>query len=186
MTLNPDQFIDVFHSSFFEKPPHEMSVREIMKNRNILPSKYREDALVDSMDRIVFAGTREAAESRWNRDYIHKYRIPAAMVRPELWNDDLSSEKGETPMRPTQHYPNKQGELWEMFPARITDVTPTEVIKYRNTVEDAGSISHIMSKEAIKNGTIQYLGMEQVRGNHLSRWQKSNNRTTDREPRKNN
>jgi hypothetical protein len=186
MALNPDQFVDVFHSSYFEKPPHEMSVHEVMKMNALAPVFQKDIETVNNMDRVVFAGSREAAESRWNRDYIHKYRIPAAMVRPELWNDDLGSEKGEAPIRPTHHYPNVQGELFEMFPARITDVTPTEVIKYRNSVEDRGSISHIMPKEAINNGTIQYLGMEQVRGNHLSRWQKSNNRTTDREPRENN
>jgi hypothetical protein len=165
MTLNPDQFIDVFHSSYFEKPPHEMSVREIMKNRNMVPSNYRENDLVDSMDRVVFAGTRAAAQSRIARDYVHKYRIPTSMVRPELWGDDLSNKTGSKPFPPTHHHPTPQAELFEMFPADINDVTPTEVIKYRNDVEDAGIISHIMSKEAIKNGTIQYLGMEPRKNN---------------------
>jgi hypothetical protein len=156
MSLNSDQFVDVFHSSYLERPPHEVSVEEIVGNK-------RYASMDKSQENAVFAGTRAAAESRFSRNYIHKYRIPRSMVRPELWADDLSSPRGRAPLRPTHHHSDTQAQLFEQFPADPADVTPTEVIQYRNDVEDMGSISHIMHKDAIKNGTIQYLGTEPMK-----------------------
>lgn len=152
MSLSPDQFVDVFHSSYLERPPHEVSVEEIVGS-----NRYR--SMDKSQDNAVFAGTRAAAEE-FNRKFIHKYRIPKSIIRPELWADDDTWLHGQTPLAPTHHHPDTRAQLFEQFPARPADVTPTEVLQYRNNVEDKGSISHIMHKDAIKNGTIQYLGSE--------------------------
>jgi hypothetical protein len=156
MSLNPDQFVDVFHSSYLERPPHEVSVEEIVGS-----NRYR--ARDKSQENAVFTGTRASAESLFSRNFIHKYRIPKSMIRPELWADDDSSPRGRAPLNPTHHHPDTQAQLFEQFPANPADVTPTEVIQYRNDVEDMGSISHIMHKDAIKNGTIQYLGTEPMK-----------------------
>ena len=156
MSLSPDQFVDVFHSSYLEKPPHEVSVEEIVGSK-------RYEKMDKSQENAIFAGTRESAESLFSRNFIHKYRIPRSMVRPELWADDLSSPRGRPPLDPTHHHPDTRAQLFEQFPANPADVTPTEVLQYRNDVEDMGSISHIMHKDAIKNGTIQYLGSEPMK-----------------------
>lgn len=147
--IQPDQFIEVFHSSRDETPPHLMDstqYAEVIKNTRLGGANPKGD--------LVFAGTSDAAEGRY-RPVVHRYAIPKSMVRPEIWGDDLS-EPHQTPYEAYGQMPNPQ--LFEAFPAQTDLATPTDVVQYRNAVEDEGSISYIMHKNAIKSGKIKYLG----------------------------
>lgn len=137
--VQPDQFIRVFHSSFSRKPVHK------------LRSSYTHgDA--------IFAGTRASSTGRGSwRPYTHVYDIPTSIIRPELWGDDLKVNnysvytrgKNNEPIGPFEH-----------IPADPSLVDQNTAIKFRNGVEDRGSISHIFHKDSVKGGIVKYVGTE--------------------------
>lgn len=148
--LHNDQFIDVFHSSFDEVPPHMIAPSKFLAGHlSNLPGNEKGE--------LLFAGTRRAAVSRSSRDWLHSYRIPKSMIRPETWGDDLKDPKSGIY---TWSQTGEQPELFEMLPADTSLVNPKTVIKYRNSVEDSGSISHIFHKGSVHSGLIKYLGVE--------------------------
>lgn len=81
-------------------------------------------------------------------------------MSPELWGDDMH-EAGQAPAGWTLKE-NEQPELWETLPADPSLVTPTKSIKFRNSVEDVGSISHIFHKRAVFPGRVRYAGMDKI------------------------
>jgi hypothetical protein len=149
-----DQFVRVFHSSDSPLPVHEQDsddyAQKIRKSGHLTQS--------NPQGRFIYAGTEAAAKSLISRNYIHKYDIPVSMVRPELWGDDMM-QSGDTPLGLKS---GEQPELWETQPADVSLVNPTSAIKFRNSVEDYGSISHIFHKDSVKNGLVRYAGMEKV------------------------
>lgn len=148
--LHNDQFIDVFHSSIDEVPPHMIDPSNWLADRmNKLPGNEKGE--------LLFAGTRKAAVSRIGRDWLHSYRIPKSMIRPETWGDDMKlPEDGIYTWSQT----GEQPELFEMLPADTSLVNPKTAIKFRNAVEDYGSISHVFHKGSVHSGLIKYLGVE--------------------------
>lgn len=161
-----NQFIDVFHSSRIDTPPHEISSDEYFENEFHDESDLLHAESGNPDGDFIFTGTRDSATDRSltddydRRSYLHKYRIPASMVRPETFADDMAPNNIE-PVRDhletgTVH------ELWETTPAQTHLVTPDSVVRYRNRHEDIGSISHIIHKQSVKPGKIKYLGMEKI------------------------
>lgn len=168
-----EQFIDVFHRSRDATPPHEVSGEDYFYNE-FEDRPYRDLRHFEKINPegdLIFTGTRQAANALSDnnaRPYLHKYRIPASMVRPETFADDMAPPNS-TPARPWGKFNEKtkqwddgpQYELWETTPAQTHLVTPNSVVRYRNNVEDYGNLSHIIHKQAVRSGKIQYVGMEE-------------------------
>jgi hypothetical protein len=133
-----NQFITVHHSSYDDSPPHHSW---------------------DERDHI-FAGTDQAAYDRMERSpdrrFVHQYRIPVSMVRPELWADDQHDRENSQIVHDLADHPGPT--LWETLPVDPYTVKPGEVLQYRNQFEDVGSISYIMHKLDILNRKIKYNG----------------------------
>lgn len=143
--LNPDLFLRVYHSSDLPIGPHERSSEKYAKG-------IAGGHIVNPGGKLVFAGTKEAAISRW-RHYIHMYDIPKRMIRPEIFADDMS-----TPHKAIIFNTGQPNQLFESVPPQLDLVNIHNVLQFRNAVEDAGSISHIMHKSSITSGLIPYRG----------------------------
>lgn len=152
--LHDDQFVRVYHSSYSPLPVHERddtTYAKTIRSRHLAKSNPHGD--------LIFAGTEAAARSL-GRPYLHKYDIPRGMVSPELWGDDMH-EAGQAPAGWTLKE-NEQPELWETLPADASLVTPAKAIKFRNSVEDVGSTSHIFHKLSVFPGRVRYAGMDKI------------------------
>lgn len=150
--LNPDLFIRVYHASYGTTPPHEVDSK-------LYSQSHSDDRIeeVNPTGELVFAGTQAAAHSRFSRPNVHMYDIPKSMIRPELWADDMS-----TPHRKVDYRFADNPQIFEAVPAQTDLATADDVVQYRNAVEDYGSISHIMHKDAIRSGKIKYVGQYTV------------------------
>lgn len=143
--VNDDQFVNFFHSSYNVRPPHEVDP----------------DA-EEGRGHYIFGGTGKAARERAlasDRTVIHHYKVPRSMVRPEIWADDDFSPE-EDPMRRVHAFADNPGPtLFETQPVQPSSVKRGEVLRYRNHMEDAGSISYVMhKKDAQQGGPIRYMG----------------------------
>lgn len=159
-----NQFIDVFHRSYSSVPPHEVSGEEYLNPSGNKSKSMDLEHLKTTNPKgdLIFTGTRKAADEMYDADrrpYLHKYQIPAAMVRPETFADDISVENVE-PAR--QWGDTTPGELWETTPVQTDLVTPGSAVKYRNVLEDFANISHVIHKGSVASGKVKYLGMEET------------------------
>lgn len=148
--LQENQFVDFFHVSEEELPPHQLEPHRI--------AMLNPDAL--------FGGTQVSAIDRMHsaeddRRWLHHYRVPRHMIRPEIWGDDLHDPTKSYSNERVMRYADHPGPtLWEGEPASAADATPGNVIQYRNHHEDTGSISYIINKkDALPGGPIEYKGV---------------------------
>ena len=145
--LHQIQFVDFFHASQDEFPPHTA-----MHDRR----------------QYIFGGTKESALDRSevdvDRPYLHHYRIPRSMLRPEIWGDDLHEPDKKWSMENVHHLADDPGPtLWEDVPADPDSVKQGEVMQYRNHHEDKGSISYIIHKQdTLRGGPISYVGVTKL------------------------
>lgn len=170
-----EQFIDVFHRSHSDTPPHEMGGEEYLLSKGGSFEDYRHFKEVNPGGSLIFTGTRKAADDVYDsekRPYLHKYQIPTSMIRPETFADDMA----DTNVEPFREWGDTTpGELWETIPVPTHLVTPDSVVGYRNLFEDFAKISHIIHKDSVTSGKIKYLGVEESKVNRkpLSRADKS-------------
>lgn len=157
-----EQFIDIYHASEDGfTPPH---VKDHPQSSVIVP--YKKD--------VIFGGTEQAARDRVRATLrnggtaaLHHYRAPLAHVSPVVYADDAWAHLPQDQLVDGAHSAAERvGEhpsLWETVP-----VSPSQsrrsVLRYRNFVEDPGSISYIMHKDMINSGKIQYVGTQAIEG----------------------
>lgn len=145
--LHQTQFVDFYHSSLDDIAPH-------------LSQRFRKSHL--------FGGTEQSAldraEADEDRAFMHHYRIPRHMIRPELWADDLHDSDRYFSNKAVNDLADDPGPtLWESAPVDPSSVKQGEVLQYRNHHEDKGSISYIIHKQdARRGGPIQYVGVTQL------------------------
>jgi len=145
--LHQKQFVDFFHVSQDAFPPHT--------------AKY-------DRRQYIFGGTKESAldrsEADVDRPYLHHYRIPRSMLRPEVWADDMHEPDRPWSIDNVHRLADDPGPtLWEDVPADPDSVKPGEVTQYRNHHEDKGSISYIIHKQDARNGgPISYVGVTKL------------------------
>lgn len=159
--INPDQMIKMYHMSWSATPPHkkkpdERGGHDYNPGRNIHPD-------------VLHMGTRRSAISI-HRSHLHEYEVSQSDVDPITYGDEgyllQQHEK-----YPDTHFPRtfrkamegKQQGLWENVPADpLEAVNQSKVIPYRNTTEDAGSISYMVPKSAVTSGRVRYKGVTDV------------------------
>jgi len=159
--INPDQMVKIYHMSWSNTPPHELEpdtkgLHVYSPGRNIHPD-------------ILHMGTRRSAISI-NRTHLHEYEIDQSEIEPITYGDEgWLLEKHAR--QPDSYFPRKfreamegkQQGLWENVPADpLESVHNSKVIPYRNTTEDAGSISYMVPKSAITTGRVRYKGVTDV------------------------
>ena len=140
-SLSP-QFVDVYHSSYDVSAPHYSYGRD-----------------------HIFAGTEQSALERkdgeYDRRYVHQYRIPVNMIRPEIWADDDFDPDSWSHHKVMKLADERGPTLWETIPVAPWGIQPGEVFQYRNHHEDPGSISYVMHKRDIghiNSEKIRYMG----------------------------
>lgn len=168
-----EQFIDVFHSSHSPTPPHDRPAYnyfdELLHKANTIGmySDFEHMEKNNPEGDVIFTGSKEAAKERaknddwWeSRTYMHRYKVPESMVRPETWADDMA-QPNTTPVHAGASE-KPQHELFETHPAPLELVTPESAIKFVNQFEDYGGLSYAIHKGAIKSGKIKYMGMRKL------------------------
>lgn len=145
--LHQTQFVDFYHSSLDDIAPHlsQLSSRS-----------------------HLFGGTEQSAldraEADQDRAFMHHYRVPRHMIRPEVWADDLHEPDRPFSNRRVNDLADDPGPtLWESAPVDPYSVKPGEALQYRNHHEDKGSISYVIhKKDARRGGPIKYVGVTQL------------------------
>jgi len=157
--LNAQQFTRVYHTSFFEKPPHEYDPTD---DPTIDRWKKPSDEYGNTSPDVFHVGTESAAQdSRVGRPYTHIYDIPAHKMYPvTLGDEDFYLTRPES-MKFNEGMRGVQEGLFETVMAEPEYAVETsQVLPYRNRVEDAGSISYIMPKNAIHEDGVIYRGVK--------------------------
>jgi hypothetical protein len=180
--LNGQQFaktqrdIEVYHGTPSMDAPHERphpswgaNERHVKDQREYTETRLASDDRGDGWsdrawgDEVIFTGTREAAQTRLpsNRPgYLHKYIIPAHAISPVVYGDD-DMDDPELGGGPAPEV--KQPGLWESLPLRRREVAKEgRVFQMRNSIEDAGSISHVIPKAKMGELGVRYAGREEV------------------------
>lgn len=154
--INPK--IRMFHISWDETPPHELTpsrIQEYRPDNNLHPD-------------VLHMGTREAA-LQIHRTHLHEYEMDASDVDPVTYGDAPNLLTDPDRFRPTNHFARTylknmkgvQPSLWEETPADPIDaVNRNAVLPYRNLAESPGSVSFIVPKSAIASGKVKYVGVE--------------------------
>lgn len=150
-----DQFVDVYHANrrVFDLPPHERTPFGVKG-----PEK---DA--------IFAGTLKSSEERMSRvprghEYqVHHYRVPQSLMSGEVWGDDFLAS-GYNRVHDRAGIAGDNPGLWEGIPVNPGEAAQRNVVtRYRNMVEDEGSISVVMPRHLIASGKIQYMGASTIK-----------------------
>lgn len=143
MTSLGPQFEEFFHASEDDVPPHQVRV---IKKQHIFGGTY--DAAMDRSD--VVSDYR----------YLHHYRIPKSMIRPEIWADDEHDPDNPRHMQAVHDLSDHPGPtLFESVPVDPKSVKEGEVLQYRNQHEHKGHISYVIHKKDAQSGRIHYVGV---------------------------
>jgi hypothetical protein len=148
------QFITVFHASYHEKPPHL---------KNLIRTSRNEDQTNAHPD-VLHVGSQEVVDGSFkNRQYIHKYDVPVDSTYGITFGDEerfLKDSYAQSRVDAALDGTGTQEGLFERTPADPAFALKTKMaVPYRNSVEGAGSISYMVPKELINNGTVLYRGV---------------------------
>lgn len=153
-------YIKAYHISWDETPPHEL-FPGVLQN-------YREGD--NRHPDVLHMGTREAAMQIY-RTHLHEYEIDPSALHPVTHGDaEYMKEKIENPAYAVHRdfkkkMEGEQPELWEDVPGDPREAVRTgQVLPYRNFGEDAGSISYMVPKSAIREGRVRYIGVKDIQG----------------------
>jgi len=159
--LNKDQMINLYHSSWDDRPPHIYEGGTWGGNRDPVDP---EDNIHPDVIHMGSATVAREMASETGREYLYMYKVHPSNVAPEVYGDSDVAMTGSNPdSRIGSRFHKKmegvQQGLWEHISPNITDVANSgKVTAYRNQIEDPGSISHMVPKSAIHEGKVQYRG----------------------------
>lgn len=149
-----NNYIKAYHISWNDTPPHEVAPSNLQD--------YQEDENVHP--EVLHMGTRRAAV-QIHRTHLHEYEIDPSVLHPVVHGDSeamrgQSSVEGWRKEKVDKAMSGIQSELWEDISGNPVDVVRTgQVFPYRNLAEDAGSISFMVPKSAIRSGAVRYRGV---------------------------
>lgn len=152
--INPS--IRAFHISWDDTPPHELRPHENLH-------AYREDD--NKHPEVLHMGSRDSAMQIY-RTHLHEYEIDPDVVDPIVYGDaQYVMDKADNPAYATHREMAKnmkgvQPSLFETLPGDPLEAVRTgKVIQYRNYGENAGSISYMVPKSAIREGKVRHVGV---------------------------
>lgn len=163
-----DQFVTVYHSSYYPTPPHRMAPpKEFDDYENTTPDHFHVGSIKSATERVI-----DGSPDSGPREYMHVYRVNAAKAHPVVYGDDPDLHwKGA---RRDLHIAMKRKNILQ--PGLFEDVPLTSeilnesksAVAYRNSGEDKGSISYAIPKQIVAHkdhdpsDSVQYLGMSRI------------------------
>lgn len=176
---NPDsrlgsQFEVVYHSSFYQRPPHkwvaERPAEMVLDFGNASPFHFHAGTYKAAIDRTK---PDQHSDHFPRREYLHAYVINKEQMHPVVYGDDeeLSYPSDQENVREGMKKKgiNQQG-LFETVPlTRDVLEKSRDVIPYRNAGEDIGSVSYAIPKDRVEGvdvsvtPTVGYLGVSKIR-----------------------
>jgi len=158
-----DQFVDVYHSSYYLTPPHRMEApREFEDFPNATPDHFHVGSRQSAVERAKPMGFQSS--TRPHREYLHKYRINIKKAHSVVYGDAEENYSMDDDLKERGII---QSGLFENIPltSRIVNSTGA-TLPYRNAVEDIGSISfivpkaHVVHRDHTDENAVQYVGVE--------------------------
>lgn len=157
------QFTRVYHSSFSPFPPHEFDPKEELDD----PKQYPESYGNSHID-VIHAGTENASSGVGRfRKYTHMYDVPSHSMYPVTFGDEdeFLNEQSFDQERAKIFNSSMKGAQPGLFEETSAEpefaLKTNKVIPYRNRVEDPGSISYMIPKNAINPKGVIYVGKKE-------------------------